>query len=387
MNHNKKFIETLDVNDWQVETDSGWVDIKKIHKTEPYQIWRITTEHFELECADRHLVFDENMFPVYVDELYVGKKIYTKNGLESITSIENYSQEDNMYDLELDDENHRYYTNGILSHNTISTVIYLLWYAMKYPYKEILITSYSDDSAKKNLNDIKTIYENCPMFLKRGIKASNESTIVFDNKSKIYSRPTTSKSARGLSPAIIYCDEFAFIGRGESRQKATALQEEFYAGISPALSTSKGKLFITSTPISETDLFYNIWSNSINRTDIKGLNLSDYYAVAINDEKYSDLNKFITEEDAKEYAKQFLNASIYKVDGLGRNGFGHLFSTWRDMPGRTEEWAANEELTQGTERFQREYNCLDGESMVTVMDEEGHILQLPISLLYKYHMM
>ena len=29
----KKFIETFNVNDWEILTDTGWEDIVKIHKT------------------------------------------------------------------------------------------------------------------------------------------------------------------------------------------------------------------------------------------------------------------------------------------------------------------------------------------------------------------
>jgi hypothetical protein len=32
----KKFIETFDVSDWEVETDTGWSDIKEIGKTIEY---------------------------------------------------------------------------------------------------------------------------------------------------------------------------------------------------------------------------------------------------------------------------------------------------------------------------------------------------------------
>ena len=57
----RKFIETYKVSDYQVKTDTGWVDIYAIGKTEKYDVWRIKTKSFELKCADKHLVFDKNM--------------------------------------------------------------------------------------------------------------------------------------------------------------------------------------------------------------------------------------------------------------------------------------------------------------------------------------
>ena len=32
MIEDKKFIETFDINDWEVFTDNGWEDVVKIHK-------------------------------------------------------------------------------------------------------------------------------------------------------------------------------------------------------------------------------------------------------------------------------------------------------------------------------------------------------------------
>lgn len=191
----KKFIETFDVDDWEVLTDTGWEDIVKVHKTIPYTIWEIHTQSFELKCADKHLVFNEAMFPTYVSELKVGDKIWTENGLEEVISIDIHNEEDNMYDLELgDNSNHRYYTNGILSHNTITTAIYILWYAMAFDHKQILVCAQSKDAASENLEKIRLAYEYCPNFLKKGVIGSNKTTMEFDNGSKIFVRPSNSNA-------------------------------------------------------------------------------------------------------------------------------------------------------------------------------------------------
>lgn len=118
--HDRKFIETHKVSDYQIKTDNGWVNIHSIGKTIPYDIWHLKTKSFELKCADKHLVFDKDLETIYVDMLNIGDKIQTKNGLESITFIQKYDLQEHMYDLELDYEsNRRYYTDGILSHNSM----------------------------------------------------------------------------------------------------------------------------------------------------------------------------------------------------------------------------------------------------------------------------
>lgn len=117
----RKFIEQIDVNDYQVETDDGFVDIVSINKTIPYLTYYVETEdNLKLTCADKHIVFKNDYSEVYVEDLKQGDEIITQNGISKIKEIKNLGYEENMYDLELSNEsNHRYYTNGILSHNTL----------------------------------------------------------------------------------------------------------------------------------------------------------------------------------------------------------------------------------------------------------------------------
>jgi hypothetical protein len=116
----RKFIDTIEINDeWEIETDNGWSPINKIGKTIKYNEWVIKTNSFELICADTHIVFNSKFKEVFVKDLKVGDKILTKNGIESVISVYMTDIESNMYDLELNDDNHRLYTNGILSHNSM----------------------------------------------------------------------------------------------------------------------------------------------------------------------------------------------------------------------------------------------------------------------------
>lgn len=117
----KKFIETFDVSDWEIETDKGWSDIKEIGKTIEYEEWVLnTTDGFKLICADKHIIFDNNFNEVFVMDLKIGDKILTKNGISEVSEIYKTDKSSNMYDLSLsDDSDHRYYTDGILSHNSM----------------------------------------------------------------------------------------------------------------------------------------------------------------------------------------------------------------------------------------------------------------------------
>ena len=116
----KKFVETFDVTDWEIETDSGWSDIKEIGMTIEYTEWVLkTSDDFNLICADTHIVFDEYFNEIFVKDLKVGDKILTKNGINQVLEVYETDKLSNMYDLSLSDDNHRFYTDGILSHNSM----------------------------------------------------------------------------------------------------------------------------------------------------------------------------------------------------------------------------------------------------------------------------
>ena len=121
-----KIIDEIDISseDIYVKTDTGYSKIKKIYKTRDYEVYRIRTQSgLYIECADKHIVFNSLMQETWIKDLNVGDAIQTHNGLDIVTSIERLGSRVEMYDIELDDVNHRYYSNGILSHNTTTTAI------------------------------------------------------------------------------------------------------------------------------------------------------------------------------------------------------------------------------------------------------------------------
>ena len=245
---------------------------------------------------------------------------------------------------------------------TVTSCCFILWYAMAFSEKDILITSFGEKSAVENMSKIKSMYEYCPDFLKIPVIKNNETSLVFSNGTRIYCRPTTPKAPRGLSPAIIYCDEFAFVGGNASAQKSLENQQEFYAAISPALSATHGKLFITSTPISETDLFYRLWAGAINKTDDNNLDLPKEYILSVDGRLYEDQNIFKTVEDAKKYieiqpSEVKTKYKIEPIDPVGNNGFASIFADWTKDPEKTEEWARLQRIRNGEDYFQREF-CL-----------------------------
>ena len=116
---NRKFINSWNIDDFEIETDTGWAEIVSLNETIPYQKYYIEAySGLSLICADDHILFDENMNEIFVKDN--PKYVQTVNGIEKVKEIKYYDEYENMYDFELSDSsNHRYYTNGILSHNTL----------------------------------------------------------------------------------------------------------------------------------------------------------------------------------------------------------------------------------------------------------------------------
>ncbi len=126
-----KFIEAYEVNDMQVLTPNGWVDIEGIGKTIEYDEWYIITSgDKDLICADKHILYrcDNidfyskrcDLTEIYCEDLKIGDHIMTKDGPEEILHFELTGEKSHMYDLQLSEcSNKQYYTNDILSHNSL----------------------------------------------------------------------------------------------------------------------------------------------------------------------------------------------------------------------------------------------------------------------------
>jgi hypothetical protein len=126
-----KFIEAYEVDDMQVLTPEGWVDIEGIGKTIEYDEWYIITSgDKDLICADKHILYRcENLdfdskkcdiTEIYCEDLKVGNWIMTKDGPEEVLHLALTGEKSHMYDLQLSEgSNKQYYTNDILSHNSL----------------------------------------------------------------------------------------------------------------------------------------------------------------------------------------------------------------------------------------------------------------------------
>lgn len=296
----RKFIDTIDLDDeWEIETDTGWESITHIHQTIPYEKWRLITESgLELICADDHIVFTNKYEQIFVKDILVNKTmILTQNGPETVVSLENLHEEENMFDITVDSPNHRFYTNGILSHNTTIVIAYLTWVVLFTDNQNILIAANKRQTAEDILAKLQLAYENVPVWLQQGVDEWNKGNIKLENGSKIRATSTTSSAARSGSYNIVLLDEFAHI--------ETRVAEDFYTSVYPVISSGKStKIFIISTP-KGMNLFYKFW------------------------------------EDAKNKKSDYIPFEVH----------------WSDVPGRDVKWYHDTLRAIGDTRFQQEFEC------------------------------
>jgi len=119
----RKFEESFKVSDYLINTDDGWEEINNIGKTIEYEVWEVKTENgYTIIGADNHIVFDYDWDEIFLKNLNKDTRpdyIITEKGPSRVTSVKCLGYSENMYDLEVGSNKHRFWSNGILSHNSI----------------------------------------------------------------------------------------------------------------------------------------------------------------------------------------------------------------------------------------------------------------------------
>jgi len=308
----RKFIDSFDISDWEIETDTGWHDVTEIHKTVQYTVYRIETESGSfLECADDHIVFLDTLEEIFVKDLKINEsKIITKHGSSLVTSIQQFDYEENMYDITVKSDDHRFYSNDILSHNTATCVAYLLWLSIYTESYSIAITANKKALAVDILSRYQLAYENLPMWLQQGVVVWNKGSVELENGSKLLAASTAASSIRGGSFNLVMMDEFAHVHNN--------LAEEFFTSTYPVISSGTStKIIIVSTPRGM-NLYYRMWMDAIN----------------------------------------------------GKNDYFPLDIHWSRVPGRDEEWKLKTIRNTSERQFKQEFESSDKNTLINIDGKE-----------------
>ena len=152
------------------------------------------------------------------------------------------------------------------SGKSISSVVYLLWYAVFHPEKTIAVLANKGATAREMLARVTLALENLPFFLQPGCRALNKGSIEFSNNSRIIAAATSGSSIRGMSVNLLFLDEFAFVERAA----------EFYTSTYPVISSGKDtKVIITSTANGIGNTYHKIWEGAVQK-------VNEYKAFTVN---------------------------------------------------------------------------------------------------------
>lgn len=190
---------------------------------------------------------------------------------------------------------------------------FILWFAIFHKSKQIAVLANKGDQAQEIMDRIRLMFEYLPFFLQPGVEVYNKTSLVFENKSKVFSAATSSSAIRGRSVDLVYIDEAAFIER----------DMEFYESTYPVISSGENsKVIMTTTPKGTRGMFYTLWRAS--------------------------------EE--------------------GANSYQRMVVSWQAHPKRDEEWAKTTRENIGPARFRQEFEVEFRGSSGTLIS--GAILEL-----------
>jgi hypothetical protein len=156
---------------------------------------------------------------------------------------------------------------------------------------------------------VKIAYEALPLWLQQGVRTWNKGDIELENNCRVMATSTASSAIRGFSISLLYLDEFAFV--------PSNIADEFFTSVYPTISSgTTSKILISSTP-NGMNHYYKMWTEA--------------------------------------------------VEGL--NGFTTIEANWRQVPGRTQQWADDQRSVLGEQKFLQEMECVAGNTEICVKDK------------------
>ena len=195
---------------------------------------------------------------------------------------------------------------------TTLLTIYALWVACFQKDQSILIVANKEETAIEIFSRVRLAYEQLPNWIKPGIVSYGKTSLELSNGSKVGISTTTGSAARGKSINLLLLDELAFLEPG--------LVTEFWKSVYPIISSStKSKIFISSTANGTGNLFHKIYSEA----------------------------------------------------EAGKNGWAHDIIKWNEIPGRDDKWKDTTIATLGDyDAFRQEFNCEFLDSGESTINEE-----------------
>jgi len=139
---------------------------------------------------------------------------------------------------------------------SVITAGYVAWRLMFRYDERILIVANDGNGAERFLETVKQFIQNTPNWLQpEAILLNNRRKLVFSNGSWVQAKASSPDAGRGDSLTMLVLDETAFIKDAEAIWMAAGM----------ALSATKGKCIMISTPNGTGNLYHKTWVGSMNK--------------------------------------------------------------------------------------------------------------------------
>lgn len=289
-------------NELYVEGIKFGKPLSAIHLKGCNKMVKVTCKNgYQCIVSENHLFYDSSMSIVEAKNVTRRTFLVTKSGISKVSKVSSLKNNEFVFDATIASGEESYFTDGILSHNSIVSAIFIAWYLINNFDRTVVCTSASVDKVKELVDKIDTILINLPFYMKLGVEIDNVSTKKYDNGCKLIGETATENSGAGNTASLLYADEFALVDPG--------VIKEFFRVIYPTLSASKiSKMIITSTARGM-NKFYEIYTDAVNGKNYFNPIRTDWFDVEGRDEKWkaTEIANLGSEEDFnQEYGNQFV---------------------------------------------------------------------------------
>lgn len=108
-----------DEYEYFIDTPDGYQEIVNFWKKGLKETYRVLLKNgYSCTISYDHLFQLSNLDWIFANELIIGQELITDDGISEIVKCEKTGISEDVFDLTINHENHRYFTDGISSHNS-----------------------------------------------------------------------------------------------------------------------------------------------------------------------------------------------------------------------------------------------------------------------------
>ena len=237
------------LTDIKIKCQSGYYKPVEVLRTVPLDVVVLTFGNgTSLRCSEQHVLITGDGTEVHAKDA-IGKMIKTERGCTLCIDIDWLGVKEPMYDMVLV-EDHLYYTNGVLSHNSGKSITIATWLSWLYCFSKGIVMGICANKlgmAIEFLKNTKDIVVQLPVWMTPGCKVWNVGSIAGDNGCRILTDAPSDASFRGYSclagSTPVICAEARKDGSADEKDHVKIILKDLYN-----LVGTSGNQYLIETP-------------------------------------------------------------------------------------------------------------------------------------------